>query len=75
MAGNTIPLVRGAATGASCRLSVCLNPDPRAVRGTANDRWRQQMLNRDYARGLSVNDFEGRRTWIDEKVARFHLFR
>ena len=32
------------------------------------------MLNPDYARGLSVNDFEGRRTWIDEKVARFHLF-
>jgi pimeloyl-ACP methyl ester carboxylesterase len=32
------------------------------------------MLNPDYTRGLSEKDSEGRRTWIDKRLAHFHLF-
>jgi hypothetical protein len=34
----------------------------------------QAMLNADYPKGLGPKDSEDRRAWVDEDLARFHLF-
>ncbi len=73
MAGNTIPLVAAQRPVRRVVYLCALIPIPgQSVAQQMTDD--TEMLNPDYARGLSVNDSEGRRTWIDEKVARFHLF-
>lgn len=33
-----------------------------------------EMLNAGYPKGLGATDSEGRRAWVDEDLARFHLF-
>jgi hypothetical protein len=33
-----------------------------------------EMLNDDYPQGLGEKDSKGRRAWVDEELAHFHLF-
>ncbi len=73
LAGNTIPLV---ATQRPVRrlVYVCaLIPIPRQSlsQQMSDDK---EMLNPDFAQGLSERDSEGRRTWVDQELAHFHLF-
>jgi pimeloyl-ACP methyl ester carboxylesterase len=72
MAGNTIPLV--AAQRPVRRLvylcALIPNPGQTLAEQMAGD---AEMLNPDYTRGLGADD-EGRRIWVDEELARAHLF-
>jgi pimeloyl-ACP methyl ester carboxylesterase len=73
LAGNTIPLV---ATQRPVRrlVYVCaMIPIPRQSlsQQMSDDK---EMLNPDFAQGLSERDSEGRRTWVDQELAHFHLF-
>jgi pimeloyl-ACP methyl ester carboxylesterase len=73
MAGNTVPLVAAQRPVRRVVYLCALIPIPgvSVAQQMTDD---EEMLNPNYARGLSVNDAEGRRTWIDNEAAHFHLF-
>ncbi len=73
LAGNTIPLV--AARRAVSRLVYLCALIPMPGRSLAEQMAGDaEMLNPDYSRGLSEKDSEGRRTWVDKELARFHMY-
>jgi pimeloyl-ACP methyl ester carboxylesterase len=73
LAGNTIPLVAARRPVRRLFYLCALIPIPGQplVKQMAED---SEMLNPFYAQGLSETDSDGRRTWIDEEKAHYHLF-
>ncbi|MBP1817583.1 alpha/beta hydrolase [Mycobacterium sp. OAE908] len=73
MGGQTIPLV-AARRPLRCLVYLCGVP-PIPGRPFAQQMIDEpEMLNRDYPSGLGVKDAEGRRNWIDQKLAHSHVF-
>jgi pimeloyl-ACP methyl ester carboxylesterase len=73
LAGNTIPLV--AARRPLRRLVYLCALIPIPGRSLAEQMAEDaQMLNPNYAKGLSEKDGAGRRAWVDKELAQFHLF-
>jgi pimeloyl-ACP methyl ester carboxylesterase len=73
LAGNTIPLVAARRPLRRLVYICALLPIPGRplVQQMSSD---TEMLHPDYALGLSQPDSDGRRTWINEEKALFHLF-
>lgn len=73
LAGNTIPLVAAKRPVRRLVYLCALIPIPgQSLAQQMSDD--SEMLNPDYAKGLSEKDSAGRRTWIDEDKARYHMF-
>lgn len=73
LAGLTIPLVAAKRPLRRLVYLCALLPIPgqSLAKQMAED---ADMLNPDYSKGLSKKDSEGRRTWVDEDIARLHMF-
>jgi pimeloyl-ACP methyl ester carboxylesterase len=73
MGGQTVPLV--AARRPLRRLVYLCGVPPIPGRPFARQMAHEpEMLNRDYPSGLGAKDAEGRRSWIDQELAHFHVF-
>jgi pimeloyl-ACP methyl ester carboxylesterase len=72
MGGQTVPLV--AARRQTRRLVYLCGVPPTPGRPFAEQMAKEsEMLNTDYTRGLSEKDSEGRRSWVDEELLRYHV--
>jgi pimeloyl-ACP methyl ester carboxylesterase len=73
LAGQTIPLVAARRLIRRLVYLCALVPIPGQsfVQQMSED---QEMLNADYPKGLGSKDSEDRRAWVDEDLARLHLF-